>query len=85
MFWKDEEFKTKFYPVSVSKSLPYQYRKWSKMFTSMIGELDDWRILSIAWSAAVCLPEVLAADEKNKKNRCKRNPLVSMVGQYLAT
>tara|TARA_R110002050_G_C8908327_1_gene510591 strand:- start:1064 stop:1732 length:669 start_codon:yes stop_codon:yes gene_type:complete len=79
-FWEDESLIiAKFQGVLTQCNLPYKYQKWSMRFTQMAATLDDWKVLSDAWTAAVTLPEVIASDEKNKKTRCKSNPLVSMV------
>ena len=80
-FWNERtgNFVRKFRPLTHKLGLAYQYRKWSKVFTTCAAEIDDWFLYSERWCAAVSRPEYLASDEKNYKTRCKSNPLVSMV------
>src|SRR5690606_33964339 len=79
MFWKDDDFQNHFRPYAESLDLPYKYKKWSSIFSTWIANEDDWFVLGANWSAAVTMGEYLAADEKNMKTRCVRNPLISKV------
>ena len=74
MFWNDLTFVKKFKDMSDKTKLSSKYHMWSKRFTTMVCDIDVWKPLSDVWTSGSTLPEVLAADEKNKKHRCRRSP-----------